>query len=102
PASQVMPGDVAELSAGSLVPADGLLLEARDCFVAQGLLTGESAPVQKLPGVAAADASLTERSNCLFMGSSLRSGSARLLVVRSGDATEYGRIARSLTLRPPE
>ena len=102
PASQVVPGDVVELSAGSLVPADGLLLEARDCFVAQGLLTGESAAVEKTPGVAAADASLTERSNCLFMGSSLRSGTASLLVTRSGEATEYGRIAHSLTLRPPE
>lgn len=102
PASQVVPGDVVELSAGSLVPADGLLLEARDCFVAQGLLTGESAPVQKLPGVAKIDASLAERSNCLFMGSSLRSGTARLLAVRSGAASEYGRIAQSLTLRPPE
>ena len=102
PASQVVPGDVIELSAGSLVPADGLLLDARDCFVAQGLLTGESAPVNKRPGQIAADASLAERSNCLFMGSSLRSGSATLLVVRSGEATEYGRIAHSLTLRPPE
>src|SRR5690606_21065728 len=101
PASQVMPGDVVELSAGSLVPADGLLLEARDCFVAQGLLTGESAPVQKAPGVAAVNASLAERANCLFMGSSLRSGTARLLAVRSGAASEYGRIAQSLPLRPP-
>lgn len=102
PADQVVPGDVVELSAGSLVPADGLLLEARDCFVVQGLLTGESAPVHKMPGVAPVDASLAARSNCLFMGSSLRSGTARLLAVHSGASSEYGRIAQTLALRPPE
>ncbi len=102
PASEVVPGDVVELAAGSLIPADGLVLEARDCFVSQGLLTGETFPVEKEPGLAAADASLAERRNCLFTGSSLRSGTATLLAVATGSASEYGRIARSLSLRPPE
>ncbi|ACO76509.1 cation-translocating P-type ATPase [Azotobacter vinelandii CA] len=102
PAGEVVPGDVIELSAGSLIPADGLVLAARDCFVGQGLLTGETFPVEKRPGLAEPGASLAERDNCLFMGSSLRSGTATLLAVRTGADSEYGRIARSLSLRPPE
>lgn len=102
PAGEVVPGDVVELSAGSLIPADGLVLAARDCFVSQGLLTGETFPVEKRPGQARPEASLAERDNCLFMGSSLRSGTATLLAVRTGADSEYGQIARSLSLRPPE
>ncbi|THG86305.1 magnesium-translocating P-type ATPase [Pseudomonas sp. A-1] len=102
PVTEVVPGDVVELSAGSLIPADGVLLDARNCFASQGLLTGETFPVEKQPGTVAASASLAERSNCLFMGTSLRSGSARMLVVRSSADSEFGRISRSLTLRPPE
>ena len=102
PASEVVPGDVVELSAGSLIPADGVLLEARNCFVSQGLLTGETFPVEKQPGTVAAGAALAERNNCLFMGTSLRSGSASLLVVRSSADSEFGRISASLALRPPE
>ena len=102
PAAQVVPGDVVELAAGSLIPADGVLLEARNCFVSQGLLTGETFPVEKLPGPVAATAPLAGRSNCLFMGTSLRSGSATLLVVAARDDSEVGRIAHSLALRPPE
>ncbi|MBV2131975.1 magnesium-translocating P-type ATPase [Pseudomonas sp. MAP12] len=102
PATEVVPGDVVELSAGSLIPADGVLLEARNCFVSQGLLTGETFPVEKQPGTVAAGAALAERNNCLFMGTSLRSGSASLLVVRSTADSEFGRISASLALRPPE
>jgi len=102
PAAEVVPGDVIELSAGSLIPADGLLLEARDCFASQSLLTGETFPVEKQPGLAEPQANLAERGNCLFMGSSLRSGTATLLAVRTGADSEYGQIARSLSLRPPE
>jgi len=102
PAAEVVPGDVVELSAGSLIPADGVLLEAHHCFVSQGLLTGETFPVEKQPGTVAAAASLTERSNCLFMGTSLRSGSATLLVVKNTADSEFGRISASLALRPPE
>lgn len=102
PAAEVVPGDVVELSAGSLIPADGVLLEARNCFVSQGLLTGETFPVEKQPGTVAAGAALVERSNCLFMGTSLRSGSARMLVVQTTADSEFGRISKSLALRPPE
>src|SRR5690606_9242817 len=98
----VVPGDIVELSAGSLIPADGRLIGARDCFVNQALLTGETFPVQKETGQFAADAALAQRDNCLFRGTSLRSGTARLLAVRCGVHTELGHIERSLVLRPPE
>ncbi len=101
PSTQVVPGDVVMLSAGSLIPADGVVLEAKDFFVNQAVLTGETFPVEKKPGAVAADASLAERSNSVFMGTSVRSGTARLLVVKTGKATEFGKIADKLALRPP-
>ena len=98
-----MPGDVVLLSAGSLVPADGVLLEARDFYVNQAVLTGETFPVEKTARAGGgAGAGLTERTNCVFMGTNVRSGSARALVVQTGTATAFGQIAERLTLRPPE
>lgn len=102
PAEEVVPGDVVLLSAGSLVPADGVVLEARDFFVNQAVLTGETFPVEKNPGPVAAQASLAERTNCVFMGTNVRSGSAQALIVQTGTATAFGHIAERLTLRPPE
>jgi Mg2+-importing ATPase len=102
PAEEVVPGDVVLLSAGSLVPADGVLLEARDFYVNQAVLTGETFPVEKTPDPTAAQASLAERTNCVFMGTNVRSGSARVLVVQTGTGTAFGQIAERLTLRPPE
>ncbi len=102
PADRVVPGDVVLLSAGNLVPADGLVVEAKDFFVAQAVLTGETFPVEKEPGTVAADASLAGRTNCVFMGTSVRSGTARVLIARTGLATVFGEIADRLALLPPE
>ena len=102
PSESVVPGDVVRLVAGSLIPADGVLLDARDFHVSQALLTGEPFPVEKQPGSVSADASLSERSNCVFMGTSVRSGTATALIVQTGTASHYGRIADTLALRPPE
>jgi Mg2+-importing ATPase len=102
PAAEVVPGDVVLLSAGSLIPADAVVLEAKDLFVNQAVLTGETFPVEKAPGAVPAAASLAERSNTVFMGTSVRSGTARALVVQTGMATAFGQIAARLTLRPPE
>ncbi len=101
PSHRVLPGDVVLLSAGSLIPADGVLLEAKDLFVNQAVLTGETFPVEKRPGLAVAQAGLAERGNCVFMGTSVSSGTARVLVVRTGRATVFGQIAGKLALRPP-
>ena len=101
PAARVVPGDVLLLSAGSLIPADGVLLDAKDLFVNQAVLTGETFPVEKRPGTVAAAATLAERSNCVFMGTSVASGTARMLVVQTGRDTLFGQIAGKLALRPP-
>jgi Mg2+-importing ATPase len=102
PAAAVVPGDVVLLSAGSLVPADGVLLEATDFYVNQAVLTGETFPVEKRPEPIPAGASLTDRTNCVFMGTNVRSGTARALVVQTGPTTAFGQIADRLTMRPPE
>jgi Mg2+-importing ATPase len=102
PAEEVVPGDIVLLSAGSLIPADGIVLEARDFFVGQAVLTGETFPVEKSPGPVAAPASLAGRTNCVFMGTSVRSGNASALIVQTGTATAFGQIAARLELRPPE
>ena len=97
PVAEVVPGDVVLLAAGDLVPADGRVLEARDFFVQQAHLTGESFPVEKHAAELPADAREPDAAtNAVFMGTSAISGSARVLVCRTGAATEIGRIAGSL------
>ena len=102
PVQAVVPGDVVLLSAGALVPADAVVLEASDFFVSEAVLTGESFPVQKAPGAVPASAELAERVNCVFLGTNVRSGSARCVVVATGQRTAFGGIAHRLSLRPPE
>lgn len=101
-ASEVVLGDILQLSAGSLIAADGRVLQAVDCFVSESLLTGETFPVEKAPGQSAADAGLGQRHNCVFMGTSVRSGTAQVLVTRLSQDSEMGHITRTLSLRPPE
>lgn len=101
PAEQVVRGDVIELSAGSLIPADGVVLSCKDFFVNQAVLTGETYPVEKKPGVVSATAGLGERSNCVFMGTSVSSGVARVVLVQTGKSSVFGQIANKLSLRPP-
>jgi len=77
PARELVPGDEVELAAGALVPADGEVLQATDCFVNQALLTGESMPVEKRPGTLPAQAAEALQSpQALLAGSSVVSGSA--------------------------
>jgi Mg2+-importing ATPase len=101
PAEEIVPGDVVLLSAGSLIPADGVVLDAKDFFVSQAVLTGETFPVEKKPGTVTPHTSLAERTNCVFMGTSVRSGTARALMTQTGKATAFGEIAQRLNLRPP-
>ncbi|MEZ4867494.1 MAG: magnesium-translocating P-type ATPase [Caldilineaceae bacterium] len=100
-AEEVVVGDIVLLAAGSLIPADGLVLIAKDFFVNQAVLTGESFPVEKKPGPVTGT-TLAERTNGVFMGSSVRSGTAHVVIVTTGAATVFGQIAQRLTLRPPE
>lgn len=95
-ADQVVPGDVVVLSAGSLIPADCVILSADRFYVNQATLTGESFPVRKQPGVHSADAALGNRFNCVYMGSSVDSGHATALAIRSAQDTVFGQIAEQL------
>ena len=102
PVATIVPGDVVVLAAGATVPADGLLFDAKDLFVSESVLTGESHAVEKEPGVALATAPLAGRRGVLFQGTNVQSGTGRMLVVETGSRTEYGRIAERLSLRAPE
>jgi Mg2+-importing ATPase len=102
PALEIVPGDIVILAAGDLVPADGRIIEGRDFFVNEALLTGESYPTEKhavADGIAATN--LAEANNAAFMGTSVVSGSARLLVCATGKATQLGEISASLRHTPP-
>ena len=102
PVTAVVPGDVVRLAAGDLVPADGRVLEARDFFVKQALLTGESYPVEKraldLPD---ASTDVLGATNAVFMGTTVISGSATVLICRTGERTQIGAIADSVLREPP-
>ena len=102
PASEIVVGDVIRLSAGNLVPADGVVLEANDFLLTEASLTGESFPVEKRPGVLPPETALAGRINCVFLGTSVRSGTATVLVVATGRNTVFGTVAARLGARAPE
>jgi P-type Mg2+ transporter len=99
---EVVPGDVVILNAGDVIPGDCVILESKDLFVDEAALTGETYPVEKQPGVLPEGASLSQRTNTLFMGTHVVSGTAKALVVCTAAATEFGKVSASLRLRPPE
>jgi Mg2+-importing ATPase len=102
PIEEVVPGDIVRLVAGATVPADARLLDVKDLFVDQAALTGESLPAEKTADTAPADAPLTDRRNAVYLGTHVVSGTGTAIVVRSGQRTEFGAIARRLALRPAE
>ncbi|WP_205609792.1 magnesium-translocating P-type ATPase [Noviherbaspirillum galbum] len=102
PATEIVPGDVILLSAGNQIPADGVVLDATDLFVDQALLSGETWLAEKHPGVSPAHAPLASRGNCVFMGTSVRSGTGRMLAVNTGRHTEFGLIEGQLERQEPE
>jgi Mg2+-importing ATPase len=101
-AEDIVPGDVIRLSAGNLIPADGVILDARDFNVSEAVLTGETFPVVKAPGRSAREASVAQRSNAVFTGTSVRSGTATVLAAATGPGTEFASIAAALERQIPE
>jgi Mg2+-importing ATPase len=97
PVAELVPGDVVRLAAGDLVPADGRVLEARDFFVNQALLTGEPYPVEKHARAAPDD----DGASAVFMGTSVVSGTATVEVERTGAHTALGEIAATVSVRAP-
>ena len=102
PASAIVPGDVIVLSAGNLIPADGLVIEAEDFLVNQASLTGESFPVEKRPGTVPPETPVAGRTNAVYLGASAQSGTAKVLAVETGRRTAFGAIVARIKARPPE
>jgi Mg2+-importing ATPase len=95
--SDIVPGDIVSLSAGDMVPADARIVAARDLFVNQSALTGESFPVEKTNTTLKGKyVSITEWNNCVFLGTSVVSGTGSAIVLKTGGRTEYGKIAKKL------
>jgi Mg2+-importing ATPase len=101
--SEIVPGDIVYLSAGDIVPADARVIATKDLFLNQSALTGESFAVEKtFTPIKGKGASATEWNNCLFMGTSVVSGTATAVVLNTGSFTEYGKIAKRLVEKEPE
>lgn len=93
-------GDVVELNAGSMIPADVLLLETNDLFVNQSVFTGESVPVEKKSEYVSADSVLNMQNICL-MNSTVVSGSAKAVVIQTGKNTYIGQMSQNMDEKPP-
>ena len=102
PVRELVPGDIVLLSAGDLVPADSRVLDGKDFFVNQALLTGEPYPVEKRPREnGAGEATTNDPDNVVFMGTSVITGTATILVCRTGGQTSLGEIAETLCSSKP-
>ena len=101
--SQLVPGDVVKLAAGDMIPADVRIVSAKDLFVIQGSLTGESFPVEKFEvDKGAPERSPIELANIAFLGTSVESGTALAVVVATGRQTYLGSMAESLAEQPTQ
>lgn len=102
PIDSVVPGDIVQLGVGDIIPGDCYLLEGKNLFVDEATLTGESFHAGKTVGACPAETALAKRTNVLFMGTHVTSGSAKALVMRTGLNTEFGKISESLNKPAPE
>mgnify|MGYP002083010461 CR=1 FL=1 len=96
PMDDLVVGDIVHLAAGDMIPADVRILEAKDLFISQSSLTGESEPIEKTPSRSEQKESITDYTNIAFMGSNVISGSAAAVVVSTGDATLFGSMASAI------
>jgi P-type Mg2+ transporter len=99
---EIVPGDIVELNAGDIIPGDALIIESNDLFIDEAMLTGETFPVEKEAAMLKEETPLAERSNSLWMGTHVVSGTSKALIVRTGKETEFGKVSERLKLRPLE
>ncbi len=99
---EIVPGDIIVLHAGDVVPGDGLILESNELFADEAAFTGETFPAEKKAGIVKQDATLGQRSNSVFMGSHIISGTAQIIIVNTGLSTEFGAISKRLKISQPE
>lgn len=102
PIEEIAVGDLIHLSAGDMIPADLRILAAKDLFISQSALTGESEPVEKTACSGGARDTLTDTENLAFMGSNVVSGSATAVAVAVGNGTMLGNMAGSLNGEAPK
>ena len=98
----IVPGDIVILNAGDVIPGDGMMLESKDLFVDEAMLTGETFPVEKMAAELPKETPIGERTNALWMGTHIVSGTATAIIVQTGTETEFGKVSERLKLRPPE
>ncbi|MBS1626237.1 MAG: magnesium-translocating P-type ATPase [Bacteroidetes bacterium] len=98
-ATEVVTGDVILLKAGDMIPADCLIIEANELHANEASLTGESYPTRKEAGIINADTELSKRTNCLWQGSNIVSGTAKAIVINTGKQTIFGSIVQSASSR---
>jgi P-type Mg2+ transporter len=97
PLRELVPGDIVKLCSGDMIPGDVRLVSAKDLFVIQATLTGESLPVEKTDTPDTREnTSAIERHNLCFLGTSVESGSATAVILATGSQTYFGKVARSL------
>ena len=97
PLEEVVVGDIVHLSAGDMIPADVRIVDAKDLFVSQASLTGESEPIEKTAKMCEVQVeTVTDYSNIAFMGSNVISGTATAVVVSVGDQTVFGSMAAAV------
>ena len=96
PTDDVVTGDVVVLRAGDIVPADGRIVDSHSLLVDESALTGESYPAEKSAGTTAPEAPLSKRTNAVFLGTHVVSGTGTVLVVTTGRSTEFGGVAAKL------
>lgn len=101
---ELVPGDLIYLSAGDMIPADCRILQSKDLFVSQSILTGEALPVEKREQECTntKDRSPLELENICFMGTNIESGTATAIIVTTGSDTYFGAIGKSLSGKRPE
>ncbi len=93
--SHIVPGDVLLFKAGDMIPADCFIIESNELYVNEASLTGESFPVLKEVGFKDEKTELSKRSNCIWEGTNVISGTSKALVINIGDATIFGSIVKS-------
>ena len=96
PMDELVVGDIVHLSAGDMIPADVRIIDAKDLFVSQASLTGESEPIEKTGHISTSKETITDYTNIAFMGSNVISGSATAVVVCTGDHTLFGSMASAI------
>ncbi len=93
---EVVPGDIVKLASGDMLPGDVRFIETKDLFIDQSQLTGESNPVEKFAGPDPTGSEISELNNLGFMGSNIVSGSAKAVILTTGNSTYFGCMAKSL------